>query len=320
MFKLAERHDIDARANRDAYSDAMLEMMRNDERIVHIDCDLAWCINATRIQKEFPERFFNAGIAEANAVGVACGLEATGMIPFVHSFGVFASRRVFDQVFLSAGYSERAIHIIGSDPGITASFNGPTHMPLEDCGLYLNVPNAIVMDPCDYVQTYALTRRSAAEKNLTYMRLIRRSFRTIYEDGSDFEIGKGVLLREGKDVTIIASGVMVYNAIKAAELLEKQGINAEVIDMHTWKPLDEELLIRSVGKTGAIVTAENHEVNTGLGSAIANVLAARQPVPQEFIGIHNRYGMVASQDYLEREFEMTPENIAEAAIRAIGRK
>ena len=320
MFRLANRHDVDSRTNRDAYSDAMLEMMRNDERIVHIDCDLAWCINATRIQKEFPERFFNAGIAEANAIGVACGLEATGMIPFVHSFGVFASRRVFDQVFLSAGYSERAIHIIGSDPGITASFNGPTHMPLEDCGLYLNVPNAIVMDPCDYAQTYALTRRSAAEKRLTYMRLIRRTFRTIYEDGSDFEIGKGVLLIEGKDVTIIASGVMVYNAIKAAELLEKQGINAEVIDMHTWKPLDEELLIRSVGKTGAIVTAENHEVNTGLGSAIANVLAARHPVPQEFIGIHNRYGMVASQDYLEREFEMTPENIAEAAIRAIGRK
>ena len=320
MFRLANRHDVDSRTNRDAYSDAMLEMMRNDERIVHIDCDLAWCINATRIQKEFPERFFNAGIAEANAVGVACGLEATGMIPFVHSFGVFASRRVFDQVFLSAGYSERAIHIIGSDPGITASFNGPTHMPLEDCGLYLNVPNAIVMDPCDYAQTYALIRRSATEKSLTYMRLIRRTFRTIYEDGSDFEIGKGVLLIEGKDVTIIASGVMVYNAIKAAELLEKQGINAEVIDMHTWKPLDEELLIRSVGKTGAIVTAENHEVNTGLGSAIANVLAARHPVPQEFIGIHNRYGMVASQDYLEREFEMTPENIAEAAIRAIGRK
>ena len=320
MFRLTNRHDVDSRANRDAYSDAMLEMMRNDKRIVHIDCDLAWCINATRIQKEFPERFFNAGIAEANAVGVACGLKATGMIPFVHSFGVFASRRVFDQVFLSAGYSERAIHIVGSDPGITAAFNGPTHMPLEDCGLYLNVPNAIVMDPCDYAQTYALTRRSATEKSLTYMRLIRRTFRTIYEDGSDFEIGKGVLLIEGKDVTIIASGVMVYNAIKAAELLEKQGINAEVIDMHTWKPLDEELLIRSVGKTGAIVTAENHEVNTGLGSAIANVLAARHPVPQEFIGIHNRYGMVASQDYLEREFEMTPENITEAAIRAIGRK
>ncbi|MBR2791534.1 MAG: alpha-ketoacid dehydrogenase subunit beta [Erysipelotrichaceae bacterium] len=320
MFKVAEKHDVDSRANRDAYSDAMLEMMRNNERIVHIDCDLAWCINATRIQKEFPERFFNAGIAEANAVGVACGMEATGMIPFVHSFGVFASRRAFDQAFLSAGYSERAIHIIGSDPGITASFNGPTHMPLEDCGLYLNVPNAIVLDPCDYAQTYALTRRSAAEKNLTYMRLIRRSFRTIYEDGSDFEIGKGVLLREGKDVTIVASGVMVYNAIKAAELLEKQGIDAEVIDMHTWKPLDEELLLKSVGKTGAIVTAENHEVNTGLGSAIANVLAARHPVPQEFIGIHNRYGMVASQDYLEREFGMTLENIAEAAIRAIGRK
>ncbi|MBQ1522193.1 MAG: alpha-ketoacid dehydrogenase subunit beta, partial [Erysipelotrichaceae bacterium] len=230
MFRLAKRHEIDKRANRDAYDDAMLEMMRSDDRIVHIDCDLAWCINATRIKEEFPERFFNAGIAEANAVGVACGLAATGMIPFVHSFGVFASRRVFDQVFLSAGYSERAIHVIGSDPGITAAFNGATHMPLEDCGLYLNVPNAVVMDPCDYAQTYALTKKSAAENSLTYMRLIRRTFKTVYEDGSDFEIGKGILLREGKDVTIVASGVMVCNALTASEMLKKQGIDAEVID------------------------------------------------------------------------------------------
>lgn len=320
MFRLAKRHDTDTRANRDAYNDAMLEMMKSDDRIVHIDCDLAWCINATRIKEAFPERFFNAGIAEANAVGVACGLAATGMIPYVHSFGVFASRRVFDQVFLSAGYSERAIHIIGSDPGVTAAFNGATHMPLEDCGLYLNMPNAIVMDPCDYAQTYALTRKSATAKSLTYMRLIRRTFTTVYEDGSDFEIGKGVVLKEGKDVTIVASGIMVCNALTASELLKEQGIEAEVIDMHTWKPLDEELLLKSVGKTGAIVTAENHEVNTGLGSAIANVLASKHPVPQEFIGIHNRYGMVGSQDYLEKEFNMKPENIAEAAIKAIGRK
>lgn len=320
MFRLANIHETDTRANRDAYNDAMLEMMKDDARIVHIDCDLAWCINATRIKEEYPDRFFNAGIAEANAVGVACGMAATGMIPFVHSFGVFASRRVFDQVFLSAGYSERAIHVIGSDPGITAAFNGATHMPLEDCGLYLNMPNAVVMDPCDYVQTYALTKKSATRKSPTYMRLIRRTFKTVYEDGSDFEIGKGVLLREGKDVTIVASGIMVCNALKAGELLEEQGIEAEIIDMHTWKPLDEELLLRSVAKTGAIVTAENHEVNTGLGSAIANVLACKHPVPQEFIGVHNRYGMVGSQDYLEKEFKMTRENIAEAAIKAIGRK
>ncbi len=320
MFRLAKRHDTDTRANRDAYDDAMLEMMKDDDRIVHIDCDLAWCINATRIKEAFPGQFFNAGIAEANAVGVACGLAATGMIPFVHSFGVFASRRVFDQVFLSAGYSERAIHIIGSDPGVTAAFNGATHMPLEDCGLYLNVPNAVVMDPCDYAQTYALTRKSAAEKSLTYMRLIRKTFKTVYEDGSDFEIGKGVVLKEGKDVTIVASGIMVSNALEAGELLKEQGIEAEIIDMHTWKPLDEELLLKSVGKTGAVVTAENHEVNTGLGSSIANVLANKHPVPQEFIGVHNRYGMVGSQDYLENEFNMKPENIAEAAKKAIGRK
>lgn len=320
MYKLAKEHTIDKRNNRDAYDDAMLDMMKVNEKIVHIDCDLAGCINATRIKKEYPERFFNAGIAEANAICVACGLSATGIIPFVHTFGVFASRRAFDQVFLSAGYGERPIHIIGSDPGITAAFNGATHMPLEDCGLYLNVPNAIIMDPCDYAQTYALTKRSAETDSLTYMRLIRRSFKTIYEDGSDFEIGKGVLLREGKDVTIIASGVMVYNALKASELLKEEGIEAEVIDMHTWKPLDEEILLKSAGKTGAVVTAENHEVNTGLGSAIANVLAGNCPVPQEFIGIHNRYGQVGSQDFLEKEYGMTVEDIADAAKKAISRK
>ncbi len=320
MFKLTQKHDPDNRTVRDAYVEAMLGMMSKDSKIVHIDCDLAGCINATKIREKYPDRFFNAGIAEANAVGVACGLEATGIIPFVHTFGVFASRRVFDQLFLSAGYSERAIHVIGSDPGVTAAFNGATHMPLEDCGLYLNIPNAIVMDPCDYVQTYALTKKSVSEKSLTYMRLIRRTSKRVYEDGSDFEIGKGVLLKEGSDLTIIASGIMVYNALEAGKILEDSGIHAEIIDMHTWKPLDEDLLITSAGKTGAVVTVENHQVSTGLGSAIANVLVRKCPVPQEFIGIQNRYGQVGSQDFLEKEYKMTPQDIARAAEKVIGRK
>lgn len=311
---------VDSRANCDAYDDAMLELMEKDPRYVHIDCDLLGCINGKRIKAAHPERLFNAGIAEANAVGVAAGLASTGMVPFVHSFGVFTSRRAFDQAFLSAGYSEWPVHLIGTDPGVTAANNGATHMPFEDGALYLTVPNAVVLDPCDYAETYALTKQSAAYPQLTYMRLIRKNFKTVYADGSEFEIGKGVVLKDGTDVTIIASGIMVSNALEAWELLKAEGISAALIDMHTWKPLDEKLLLEYAEKTGAVVTAENHQAYCGLGSAIANVLAKNHPVPQEFIGIQNRYGQAAFQNYLEQEYGLTGKDIAEAAKKAIARK
>ena len=318
--KLAWTKNTDPRSNCDAYDDAMLELMDKDQRYIHIDCDLLGCINGKRIKSAHPDRLINAGIAEANAVGVAAGLASTGFIPFVHSFGVFSARRAFDQAFLSAGYSRWPVHILGTDPGVTAGANGATHMPFEDGALYMSVPNAVVLDPCDYAQTYALTKKSAAYPELTYMRMIRKKFKTVYADGTDFEIGKGIVLREGTDVTIIASGIMVNNALEAEELLRKEGISAAVIDMFTWKPLDEELIFEYAKKTGAVVTAENHQAYCGLGSAVANVLAKNCPVPQEFIGIQNLYGQAASQDYLEKVYGLTAEDIAKAAKKAIGRK
>ena len=249
-FTLIGKHEKDSRANRDGYVEAMLEMMAENPKLVHIDCDLMGCINTGKLLKAFPAQTFNAGIAEQNAMGVASGMAATGLTVFAHSFGCFAARRMFDQAFLAAGYSELPVHVIGSDPGVCAAFNGATHMPFEDCALYMNIPNAVVIDSCDFAQTKALTRKLAACGSPSYMRLIRKGFTTVYADGSDFEIGKGVTLRDGKDVTIIASGILVDEALKAEEMLAAKGISARVIDMHTWKPLDEELVLRAAAETG----------------------------------------------------------------------
>lgn len=317
---LIGKHEKDSRANRDGYVSAMLEMMADNEKLVHVDCDLMGCINTGKLLAAFPAQAFNAGIAEQNAMGVAAGMAATGLTVFAHSFGCFAARRMFDQAFLSAGYSELPVHVIGSDPGVTAAFNGATHMPFEDCALYMTIPNAVVIDSCDYAQTYALTKQLAKSGSPSYMRLIRKGFTTVYADGSEFEIGKGVTLRDGSDVTIIASGILVDEALKAEEALAAKGVSARVIDMHTWKPLDEELILKAAEETGAIVTAENHQVSCGLGSAIANLLAEKRPTPLERVGIQNRFGQVGPQDFLMEQYNLTAADIVAAAEKAVSRK
>ena len=317
---LIGNHEKDSRANRDGYVEAMLEMMAENPKLVHIDCDLMGCINTGKLQKAFPAQTFNAGIAEQNAMGVAAGMAATGLTVFAHSFGCFASRRAFDQAFLSAGYSGLPVHVIGSDPGVTAAFNGATHMPFEDCALYMTMPNAVVIDSCDFAQTKSLTKQLAASGSPSYLRLIRKGFTTVYADGSEFTIGKGVTLRDGTDVTVIASGILVDEALKAAEMLEAQGVNARIVDMHTWKPLDEELVLKAAEETGCIVTAENHQVSCGLGSAVANLITEKHLIPVERIGIQNRFGQVGPQDFLMKQYHLTAEDIVKAAHRAIRRK
>lgn len=319
-ISLIGKHEKDKRANRDGYVEAMLELMEADPSVVHIDCDLMGCINTGKLLKAFPKQTFNAGIAEQNAMGVAAGMSAAGKKAYIHSFGAFASRRAFDQAFLSAGYSELNVKVIGSDPGITAAFNGATHMPFEDAGLYMTVTNSVVIDSADFVQTKALTKKLASHEGLSYMRLIRKDVIKVYGDDSEFEIGKGITLRDGKDVTIIASGIMVDTALQAEELLESKGISTKVIDMHTWKPLDEELLLKAAKETGCIVTAENHQVSCGLGSAISNFLTKNYLVPLEKIGIQNRFGQVGPADFLRREYNLEPEDIVKAAEKAIKRK
>ena len=318
-FTLIGKHEKDSRANRDGYVSAMLEIMEKDPTVMHVDCDLENCINTGKLAKAFPERTINAGIAEANAMGGAAGLCATGKTVFMHSFGCFASRRAFDQAFMSAAYAQLPVHVIGSDPGVCAAYNGGTHMPFEDCALYMSVPGAVVIDPVDYAQINCLTKKLAASGKFSYMRMIRKAFTTVYADGSDFEIGKGVTLKEGKDVAIIASGIMVDEALKAQEQLEAEGISAKVIDMFTWKR-DEQLIIDSAKECGAIVTAENHQVKCGLGSAVANVVIQNSPVPMEMVGVEDRFGQVGAESFLREEYGLTAAHIVEAAKKAISRK
>ena len=319
-FTLIGKHEKDSRANRDGYVTAMQEMMAADPKVCHVDCDLYNCINTAKLEKEFPKQTFNAGIAEADAMGIAAGLAATGRTVFMHSFGCFSSRRAYDQAFMSCAYAKLPVHVLGSDPGVCAAYNGGTHMPFEDMALYMAIPEAVVIDPTDYAMINCLTKKLAASGKFSFMRMVRKGIVKVYEDGSDFEIGKGVTLKEGKDVTIIASGIMVDEALKAEEMLAAEGISAKVIDMFTWKPIDEELIVASAKETGAIVTAENHQVKCGLGSAVAQVVAKNTPVPMEMVGIEDRFGQVGAQNFLQEEYNLTAADIVVAVKKAIARK
>lgn len=321
--KLIGRHEKDSRACRDAFALPLKEMMAQDESICYVDCDLMGCVNTKQLQESYPERAFQAGIAEGNAAGVAAGLTATGKKVFLHTFGIFASRRCYDQIYMSAAYAGLPVHVMGSDAGVTAAFNGGTHMPLEDGGMYLNIPESTVLDPADYAQLESVVRQlPGITGGVTYTRFIRKDAMKIYEEGSEFEIGKGVVLHESGDdqAAVIASGIMVDEALKAYEALQAEGISVRVIDMFTWKPLDEELVAKAAKETGAIVTAENHNVTCGLGSAVAKCLTRRQPVVQEFVGVQDRFGQVGPQDFLMDEYGLRAANIVSAVKAAIARK
>lgn len=322
-YTLIGKHEKDPRNSRDGYVDAMMELMAKDPSVMHVDCDLYNCINTGKLEKEFPNQTFNAGIAEANAMGVAAGLTATGKKVWMHSFGCFSSRRAYDQAFMSAAYAKLGVKVLGSDPGVCAAYNGGTHMPFEDCALYMAIPNSIVIDTVDYNQVKALTKKlTEVKEQISYMRMIRKGHIQVYGDGSDFEIGKGVTLKESdKDVvTVIASGIMVDEALKAYEALQAEGISIRVIDMFTWKPIDEDLIVKAAKETGAIVTAENHNCAEGLGCAVARVLAAKCPTPVEMVGVHDQFGQVGAQSFLQEAYKLTSEEIINKVKAVIARK
>ena len=310
----------DELAMRDAYCKTLMGLAEKDERIVALDADLMKSMGMVPFMKAYPDRTFDVGVQEANMVGVAAGLSATGKIPFAHSFAPFASRRCFDQVFLSCGYAKLNVRIIGSDPGITAAFNGGTHMPFEDLGLMRTVPNITILEPVDAAMLKNLVEQTANMYGVFYIRLLRKNAVKVYGEGSAFEIGKGVLLKEGKDATIIATGIMVNESLKAAEILEKEGVSARVVNIFTLKPIDKELIVKCAQETGAIVTAENHNILNGLGSAVAEVLAENEPAPMERVGVKDLFGEVGPMDYLAKRFEMTADDIAAKVRKAIARK
>jgi transketolase len=257
---------------------------------------------------------------EAQIVGLAAGMSAEGFIPFVNAFGAFASRRTFDQVFLSCAYAGLNVKIIGWDAGIYAEGNGGTHMPFEDTGIMRTIPGMTVIDVADPTQFSAVLRKAAEHYGNVYIRSSRKNTKDIYKEGSAFELGKASLIREGTDVTIIACGLLLAEAMWASGILESEGIHAEVIDMHTIKPIDEEAIISSVKKTGAIVTAENSNYIGGLYSAVAQTVAKNVPAPVERVAVEDEFGEVGNIDYLQKRFKLNKENIVEKAKLVIDRK
>jgi len=305
---------------RNAYCQTLIELARENERIVALDADLMSSMGMIPFLKEFPERTFNCGVQEADMMGIAAGLSITGKIPFAHTFATFATRRCYDQVFMSGAYAKANVRIIGSDPGVTSAYNGGTHMPFEDMGIMRNIPEMTVLEPTDSVMLIDIIKQLVELYGMFYIRLLRRDAIKIYIEGTTFKIGKAVKLKDGKDVTIIANGIMVAEALNAAHMLEKKGISARLIDMFTLKPIDKEAIIVCAKETGAIVTAENHNIINGLGSAVAEVLAENIPTPMERVGVKDLFGEVGPVDYLKERFELTANDIVKKVEKVLKRK
>lgn len=305
---------------RDVYCQTLMEMAASDKRIVILEADLMNANGTKPFKAAYPERTFNVGVSEADMVGTASGLAAAGKIPFAASFGCFASRRVYDQFFLSANYARLNVNLVGSDPGVTALYNGGTHMTFEDAGIMRNIPGLRVLEPSDETSLKQLLPQIAAWPTSTYLRLHRKGGWKFYDDSEIFEIGKGKIVREGSDITLVSMGmVMLQEALKAADEMAKKGVKAEVIDALTLKPLDRELVLKSARKTGAVVTCENHNIHNGLGSAVAEVLA-EEGVPARLrrIGCQDKFGEVGTLEYLMEAFELSSPHIVNAAMGLIG--
>lgn len=320
MIKVSNAYQDDALEMRQSYVNTLMALAEENPKITVLDADLASSVGTTAFYKKFPDRAINCGIMEANACGVAAGLSRMGFVPFFHSFAVFSSRRICDQIFLSCAYAGLNVKIIGGDAGVSAAMNGGTHMAFEDFGVLRSIPGITLTEPTDAAMLQSLLPQIAGRYGVDYIRMPRKKVTQIYETGSEFTFGKAVTLTQGEDVSIIAGGMMVVEALKAAELLSKRGVRARVVDMFTIKPADEDAILSCARETGAIVTAENHNIIGGLGSAVAEVLAENVPVPLERVGVRDHFGEVGDIAYLKEKFGLTAQVIAEKALKALARK
>lgn len=298
---------------RHVHAEALIKLAETRKNLRVLEADLAGSISTGKFAAAFPKQFIQCGIAEANMIGVATGLAAVGCIPFVHSFGCFVTRRCYDQIFLSAGYAKLHLNIFGSDPGVTAVTNGGTHMPFEDTGLMRMIPGARVIEVSDQYVLKKAIEFSYHNPGVNYIRCTRKALPDLYTCTDDIEIGKSCVLRDGTDLTIVASGICVHDALEAARLVEeKTGKTIAVIDMHTIKPLDIELLVKYVHKTGKIITVENHNVIGGLGDAVISDLIEAGVMPTVFrkVGVREQFGQVGDLNYLKSIYGISTEQIA----------
>lgn len=316
MYKVIFDGSKETAVHKNVYAETMHALAQDDPRIILLDADLMNSSGTYGFWKEMPDQIINVGIAEANMMGIAGGLSAVGRIPYVHTFGPFASRRSFDQTFISIGYAGNSVRIFGSDPGVTAAFNGGTHMPFEDMALMRSIPGAKVFDVADAVQLKWLLADIKDNTGVTYLRSTRKGYLKIYDEGSSFQQGQANRLRNGGDAAIIACGLMVGEAMLAADRLAKEGIDAAVYDMFTVKPLDHAAVL-AAAETGAVITAENHNIYGGLGEAVAaSILEQGAACAFKRVGVNDRFGQVGAVDYLQKEYGLTADVLVET-VRAV---
>lgn len=312
--------DIIKKATRESYGEALVELGKKYDNVIVLDADLAAATKTGTFKKAFPERFYDCGIAECDMMGIAAGLSTTGIVPFASSFAMFAAGRAYEIVRNSIGYPHMNVKIGATHAGITVGEDGATHQCCEDIALMRAIPGMVVINPCDDVEAKKAVFAAYEHNGPVYMRFGRLAVPVINDDDYEFEIGKGVLLKDGSDVTIIATGLEVSFALEAAKKLEEEGISARVINIHTIKPLDEEIVIKAAKETGAIVTAEEHSVIGGLGEAVSSVLTENCPVPVVKVGVKDRFGYSGPATDLIPLFELDADSIYKAAKKVISKK
>ncbi len=311
---------LNDKETRGGFGEGILEAGRRNANVVALTADLAGSLKLNAFIKEFPERFIQCGIAEANMIGVAAGLTIGGKIPYTTTFANFSTSRVYDQIRQSVAYSDKNVKICASHAGLTLGEDGATHQVLEDIGMMKMLPGMTVIVPCDFNQTKAATIAIAEHEGPVYLRFGRPKWANFTAEDQVFEIGKAQVLAEGTDVSIFACGHMVWLAVEAAKELAEKGISVELINIHTIKPLDEEAVIKSISKTGCIVTAEEHQINGGLGDSIASVASRHNPVPHEYVAVQDTFGESGTPKQLLDKYGLTKENIIAATEKAIARK
>ena len=305
---------------RSGFGDGLTALGKSNPKVVALCADLTGSLKMNQFQDDNPERFFQVGIAEANMIGIAAGLTIGGKIPYTGTFANFSTSRVYDQIRQSVAYSNKNVKICASHAGLTLGEDGATHQVLEDIGMMKMLPHMTVINPCDYNQTKAATIAIADHVGPVYLRFGRPKMPIFISEDTPFVIGKALMLNEGTDVTIVATGHLVWPAIEAGKALAEKGISAEIINIHTIKPLDEEAILKSVAKTGCIVTAEEHQIAGGLGESIAQVLSRNNPVPQEFIAVDDSFGESGTPAQLMEKYGLDTPNLIAAAEKVIARK
>lgn len=311
---------LNEKETRGGFGEGIAEAARRNPNVVALTADLAGSLKLNEFMKLFPERFVQVGIAEANMIGIAAGMTIGGKIPYTTTFANFSTSRVYDQIRQSVAYSGKNVKICASHAGLTLGEDGATHQVLEDIGMMKMLPGMTVIVPCDFNQTKAATIAIADHQGPVYLRFGRPKWPNFTAEDQTFEIGKAQVLAEGTDVSIIACGHMVWIAVEAAKILAEKGISVELINMHTIKPLDEGAIIKSLKKTGCVVTAEEHQINGGLGDSVANVASRECPVPHEYVAVMDTFGESGQPKQLLQKYGLTKENIVVAAEKAIARK